>query len=73
MNIVNMFWRDSLIYCFVNIYIDLNWYVIVFYKRVRRDILILFNWGMFKNLLMVLENILVYCFIIIVNLDIKNY
>lgn len=73
MNIVNMFWRDSLIYCFVNIYIDLNWYVIVFYKRVRRDILILFNWGIFKNLLMVLENILVYCFIIIVNLDIKNY
>lgn len=73
MNTVNMFWRDSLIYCFVNIYIDLNWYVIVFYKRVRRDILILFNWGMFKNLLMVLENILVYCFIIIVNLDIKNY
>lgn len=70
---MNMFWRDSLIYCFVNIYIDLNWYVIVFYKRVRRDILILFNWGMFKNLLMVLENILVYCFIIIVNLDIKNY
>lgn len=73
MNIVNMFWRDSLIYCFVNIYIDLNWYVIVFYKRVRRDILIIFNWGMFKNLLMVLENIFVYCFIIIVNLDIKNY